>query len=117
MANRAYQQWLTNKNLDQQQKRKEEKIEKELKALHDEQRKAEQKRSEESFLSWKRRKDLERAVQHHATSGLQPIEDDVGPTQTPTLPGYCSVWSCDEELADYMLGNVYRLRPAQLDTQ
>ena len=27
---------------------------------------------------------------------------------TPTVPGYCSIWSCDLELASYITGHVPR---------
>lgn len=36
---------------------------------------------------------------------------------TPTLPGYCSVWSCDEELAELMLERVKRGPYALSDVQ
>lgn len=108
MASRAYQQWLANKKQEQQQKQKDGKIEQELQAMHDEQRAIEQKRAHDSFLSWKREKDLERTmVLHQNVTGVKS-EDLIGAKQTPVLSGYCSVWSCDEELADHMLASVYR---------
>ena len=110
MASRAYQQWLANKKQQQQQRQKERKLEQELQALYKEQRDAEQKKAQDSFLSWKRHKDLERAMQCQNTADI----DSEGAKQTPVLPGYCSVWSCDEELADHMLANVYRPSPNTL---
>lgn len=104
MAVRAYQQWLINKKEETQQKSKEGKIEKELKALYEEQRKMEQEKAQVSFSSWKKRKDMERK--------LKPAEMEAGylakVENTPLLPGYCSVWSCDEELADHMLARIQR---------
>ena len=104
MAARAYQQWLLNKKEEIRQKSKEEKIEKELKALYEEQRKVEQEKAQVSFSSWKKRKDMERKLkpaEMEAECGGQ-VEN------TPLLPGYCSVWSCDEELADHMLARIQR---------
>ena len=112
MANRAYQQWLLNKKLEQQQKKKERKIEEELQRLCEEQKEAEHKMAQESFLTWKRRKDIEQAIMEHSNTRTPSCEDGDGlqPSvmQTPVLPGYCSVWSCDEDLAEHMLARVCR---------
>lgn len=110
MALRAYQQWLLNKKQEQQQKKKEKKIEEELQRLFEEQKEAEHKMAQESFLTWKKRKDLEQAMEHQNTRTLtsEDSEDLPSVMQTPVLPGYCSVWSCDEDLADHMLARVCR---------
>lgn len=109
MADRAYQQWLVNKKQEQQQKQKERKIEQELQVLNKEQKDLEQKRAQDSFLSWKRRKDLERIMAlDQDTTDIIGSKDVIEARKTPTLPGYCSVWSCDEELADHLLASVYR---------
>ena len=104
MANRAYQQWLSNKNQEQQQRQKDQRIEKELQVLYAGQREAEQRKAQDSFLSWKRRKDMERDLQHERTIESEGVT--LVAKQTPVLPGYCSVWSCDEQLADHMLASV-----------
>lgn len=105
MATRAYQQWLLNKKVEQQQKNKGMKIQQELEVLHAEQMKMEQEQAQLIFTSWKRNKDMERGLKfesNKAAKNIFKVED------TPLLPGYCSVWSCDEELADHMLTRVPR---------
>ena len=102
MANLAYQQWLYNKRLEEKQKKRENRIDAELEALHEKQVKVEQQKAEIAYYSWKRHKeDLEKAVKCER-------EKCDSRKQTPTLPGYCSVWSCDEEQANHMLSRVYR---------
>lgn len=106
MAAHAYQQWVRNKKEEIQQKSKGGKIEKELKALYEEQRKVEQEKAQVSFSSWKKRKDMERKLKpaEEAEYGGHLVKIE----KTPLLPGYCSVWSCDEELADHMLARIQR---------
>lgn len=105
MANRAYQQWLRNKRAEKQQRIKEERIEQEWKVLQEKKREQEHEKAKISFLSWKREKDIERKLISEQSTGR---EIPVAMNQTPLLPGYCSVWSCDEELADHMLARVHR---------
>lgn len=107
MAHRAYQQWLANKKREQQQQMKERRIEQELRALQEEQQEVDKERARMSFSSWKRRKDLEKLLKDEDVTE-KGREDTLRVGQTPMLPGYCSVWSCDEELADHMLARVYR---------
>ena len=106
LANRAYQQWLVNKKVEEQHKNKEEKIEHEIKALQEEQRKTEQKKGQINFLSWKRQKDMEKQLKPE--TGHTFKMEHSSREQTAPLPGYCSVWSCDEVLAEHMLARVHR---------
>lgn len=108
MADRAYQQWLKNKKAEEQQRSKEERIEQEWKTLQEKQRELEHDRAKISFSSWKRRKDMERELKSEQHRELFGRETPVTVNQTPLLPGYCSVWLCDEELADHMLTRVHR---------
>lgn len=105
MANRAYQQWLRNKKAEEQQRNKEKKTKEEWKVLQEEGKELEQEKAKISFSSWKRRKDELKSVEHRESTGR---EIPALVKQTPLLPGYCSVWSCDEELADHMLARVQR---------
>ena len=107
MAARAYQQWLLNKKKEQQQRMKEEKIGRELLALHEEQRKFEQEKAKTSFTTWKQNKDMERRLKFESSS-TEVARDYPAVQQAPLLPGYCSVWACDEKLADHMLARVHR---------
>lgn len=109
MSTRAYQQWLLNKQLEEQQRKKEQRVEQEFKNLCEEQRKADQERARASFVSWKRRKDFERALSENNREPRNEVVETVGQIEpTPPLPGYCSVWSCDEQLAEQMLTRVQR---------
>lgn len=103
MANRAYQQWLLNKKAEEQQMNKEKR-----KALQENQRQLEQTKAQISFSVWKRRKDVERELKSESIRASLGRENPVIMKPTPLLPGYCSVWSCDEELADHMLHRVHR---------
>lgn len=108
MATRAYQQWLRNKKMELQEKSKERMMEHEQQILHKEQRRLQQEKAQDDFLLWKRRKDLERGLKEGESMRETQREETVRVEQTPSLPGYCSVWSCDEELADQMLTKVHR---------
>ncbi len=103
---RAYQQWLRNKQLEDQQRKREQRVEREFKNFCEEERKVQQERAQADFLSWKKRKDFERAL--NARGSVHEGEDVGGVVATLPLPGYCSVWSCDEELAQQMLTRVQR---------
>ena len=106
LANRAYQQWLVNKKVEEQHKSKEKKIEREIEALQEEQRKTEQRKAQISFLSWKKQKDMEKQLEPETEHSFRM--EDSSREQTAPLPGYCSVWSCDEILAEHMLARVRR---------
>lgn len=109
MASRAYQQWLKNKQLEDEGRRKEQIIQREIKNIQEEERRAHQERAKANFASWKKRKDFERTLTEHNREGTSSEVDHVGHIEpTPALPGYCSVWSCDEELAGQMLTRVHR---------
>lgn len=108
MASRAYQQWLKNKQQEEEQRRKEQRIEQEIKNLQEEERRAHQERAKADFASWKERKDFERTLLESGREGRSEVEHVGHINPTPALPGYCSVWSCDEELAGQMLTRVHR---------
>lgn len=108
MANRSYQQWLLNKQIEEQQKNKEKKVEQEWEALQKKQRLVEQEKAQISFSSWKNRKDLERDFKSENSIPSSGRETLATVRDTPLLPGYCSVWSCDDELADHMLTRIQR---------
>lgn len=110
MSDRAYQQWLLHKQEEEQQRKKERMIEQQLEVLRAEQRKANHDKAKATFLSWKKRKDFEKGLcQENRKQIWHAVECDVGSIEpTPPLPGYCSVWSCDEELAEQMTARVKR---------
>ena len=105
-ANLAYQKWLANKRREQEERKREKRFEQEVRALEEEQRRVRQVKAEDNFSSWKRQKDIEKRLMCGST-GENP---DANSEQacTPSLPGYCSVWSCDEQLADHMTARVHR---------
>lgn len=106
MANRAYQQWLQNKKMEDQQKTKEKRIQQEWKALKDRQMQLGREKAQISFSSWKAHKDMERDLMfEHSKQSSERLPTVKG---TPLLPGYCSVWACDEELADHIMTQVQR---------
>ncbi len=106
LAERAYQKWVANKMEEEEQRRKEMKVNREIRILNEEQRKAKVLEVQASYSSWKRRKEMEEALEQE----IQRTDtfDGVEQRKTPTLAGYCSVWSCDEELADQMFAKVPR---------
>jgi hypothetical protein len=103
MAERAYQQWLKKKKVEGLQKYKERKYEQDWEVLQEMQRQTERKQAQVSYSTWKRNKDLEKNLNTREYS-----RRNVALKETPLLPGYCSVWSCDEELASHMLAHVQR---------
>ena len=107
MANRVYQQWLQNKKVEEQQKTKEKRVQQEWKALQDRQVHLEKEKAQISFSSWKARKDMERDLlfEHNRVVSSERMNTV---KETPLLPGYCSVWACDEELAVHMVTQVQR---------
>lgn len=108
MSARAYQQWLRNKQLEEQQRKKEKILEREIRNICEEEKKAHQERAKADFLSWKKRKDFERALSEGINHPKTEAESLNPVVSTPVLPGYCSVWACDEDLAEQMLTRVHR---------
>lgn len=109
VARRAYQQWLANKKSDQKQRAKQQKIEEELTMLQHEQKEAEKVRAQDSFTTWKRRKDLEMKLKQCEDMVDGGGDEIVRVEPSPTLSGgYCSVWACDEQLADHLQAKVHR---------
>ena len=109
MSSRAYHQWLLNKQVEEHKRKKDQRIEQEFKVLCEEQQKADRERAEATFVSWKKRKDLERALSETSKQQTWNEVESMGSIKpTPPLPGYCSVWSCDEELAEHMITKVQR---------
>ena len=109
MSTRAYQQWLLRKHEEEQLRKKEQMVEQQFEVLHEEQRKANHDRAKATFLSWKKRKDFERGLCQANIKTTWNAAECVGSIKpTPSLPGYCSVWSCDEELAEQITAKVQR---------
>ena len=109
MACRTYQQWLTNQELKDQEVAKARLIEKEVAASRQERRRTDVIRAQTNYTSWKRRKDMEIQLKKENESELMSDHGKVHVDSTPTLPGgYCSVWACDDQLADHVLARVPR---------
>ncbi len=109
LAHRAYEQWLTNKRLQDKEIAREKLVQKELSALRKGQQLTQQERAQISFDSWKRSKDTEMQLRKERQLEWKRGESEVCVSPSPGLTGgYCSVWACDEELADHVLAVVHR---------
>ncbi|KAL5482233.1 hypothetical protein EMCRGX_G022532 [Ephydatia muelleri] len=108
VSRQAYQRWAKEKQEEDAILMKERQKEKELQCLKAEERGEQRRRAQESYQSWRSVKDEELKLQRH-TAG-EPLSTSPFPSRgcTPPLPGYCSVWSCDGNIATYMLQRVKR---------
>lgn len=75
-----------------------------------------QKKVQEVFENWKAQKDLEQRLAQQASDNSVELRTDPKSNRsitdecqlifyvgcTPTVPGYCSVWLCDDEMREYV---------------
>jgi len=110
IAYRAYQQWLANKQSREKEAARQKLVQKEWAALQEEQKKQDMARAQLSYTAWKKRKGLEmKLTRVSRCEEKRSIGELVQVSSTPSLPGgYCSVWACDEPLADHVLLKVPR---------
>ena len=107
LAYRAYQQWLTKKKVGEKEDAREKLIQKERAKVKEEQKKQDLARAQHSYTAWKKCKDLELKLTRR--SRFETTRDKLRVSPTPSLAGgYCSVWACDEHLADHVLVKVPR---------
>lgn len=64
------------------------------------------KRAEVAFDTWKQHKDVQQEMDQQLTS--QQYSPPPRHPPTPPLAGYCSVWSCDQDMAKFFVGKVKR---------
>lgn len=113
LAYRAYQQWLTNKKLKEKELVTERLVEEELDAHRQEQRRRETARAKDSFTSWKKKKDMEAKLRKENELEWRGGSVGLCVSPSPTLAGgYCSVWACDDQLADHVSAKVPRQHEA-----
>lgn len=108
-SRQAYQRWTREKEEKDAIARKQKQKEKELELLKAEERREQGQRARESYLRWKSVKDETLKLQV-PDAAEEPLWLSPLPSRgcTPPLPGYCSVWSCDGNVANYMLQRVKR---------
>lgn len=65
-----------------------------------------QKRADVAFNTWRHHKDIQQEMDRQLTA--QQYSTPPGHPPTPPLTGYCSVWSCDEDMAKFFVSKVRR---------
>ncbi|XP_065910201.1 coiled-coil domain-containing protein 34-like [Dysidea avara] len=110
MGKAAYVQWMKTQRekdillLKQKQRDNEQRI------LQEQQECEDQRTAEESYENWKQQKDLEQRLMIANTVSAEPPPRRT----TPTVPGYCSVWCCDDEMRKHICSTVPRHISKQL---
>lgn len=108
VSRQAYHWWAREKQEKDAILMKEKQKEREKRCLKAEERGEQLRRARESYQSWRKVKDEELKLERH--TAVEPSSTSPFPSRgcTPPLPGYCSVWSCDGNIATYMLKRVKR---------
>lgn len=78
----------------------------ELARMNREVLKERQKRAEMAFNTWKHHKEFQQEMDRQLTTPQYSTPPRHPPT--PPLTGYCSVWSCDEDMAKFFVSKVRR---------
>ncbi|CAI8005961.1 hypothetical protein GBAR_LOCUS4505 [Geodia barretti] len=115
IGQKAFERWLKMKQAEDKLMKKQLSRERELERLKREEVRERLHRSEVAFNTWKHLKDAEfkterELARHQQRSVTTPMTRE----PTPSLPGYCSVWSCDEDMAQHFVTRVRRSRSLEL---
>jgi hypothetical protein len=115
VGQKAFERWLKMKRAEDKLIKEQLSRERGLERLKREEMRERLHRSEVAFNTWKHLKDAEfkterELARHQQRSITTPMKRE----PTPSLPGYCSVWSCDEDMAQHFVTRVRRSRSLEL---
>ncbi|XP_064390208.1 microtubule-associated protein 9-like [Halichondria panicea] len=104
----AFQRWLKTKQNEDSMKMKEKAYLNQVEKLRQQSKAEEQRRAKDKVEMWRTQKDFETRLQRENERQMTKMLAYSPRESTPSLPGYVSVWSCDSELAEFMVDRVDR---------